>query len=106
MVIAPLQYKEEPTVKNDILEQVPFIDGSTPVSAINPFQNLRNRYYGILQSMPIGRTNPPVKVAITPVTLDEAGFGSTYRLSDEALRQYSLGTFLQNAMQTYYRTKP
>lgn len=88
-----------------ILRQIPFINGGHP-SAIRPWENLRNRYYVREQAQLIARTNPPVKAAISPVTLSSSGFGQTYRLSDEALRQYSLGTFLLNAQQSYYQTRP
>lgn len=74
--------------------------------AIRPLENLRNRYYIREQAQMIARTNPPVKAAISPVALDQAGFGSTYRISDEMLRQYSLGTYLHNMGQTYYQTRP
>lgn len=103
-------------MKNDILEQVPFIEGmSIGFQAIRPLENLRNRYYamsaiqndtGMSQSNVIGRTNPPIKAATSPVTLDASGMGSTYRLSDELLRQYSLGTYLHNAGMSFYQTRP
>jgi|SRR5215475_4589647 len=113
--MVPLEFQEEPTVKNDILRRVPFINGGQPVSAIRPLENLRNRYYATAaalawtqpsQARMIARTNPPVKAATAPVTLSATGFGSTYRLSDEALRQYSLGSYLQNMRMTYYQTRP
>lgn len=113
--VSQLVFQEEPTQKNDILQQVPFINGGQPVSAIRPLENLRNRYYApsaILsngypsQAQLIARTNPPVKAATSPVTLNASGMGSTYRLSDEALRQYSLGAYLQNSGMTYYQTRP
>lgn len=108
-----LEFQQEPTQKNDILRRVPYINGGHP-SAIRPMENLRNRYYAAAaeqgnvpsQSRPIARTNPPVRASTAPVTLSATGFGSTYRLSDEALRQYSLGTYLQNARNTYYQTRP
>lgn len=112
--ISQLQFEQEPTFKPDILKQTPFINGGQPVSAIRPLENLRNRYYAAAmeqgnvpsQSRPIARTNPPVKAATSPVTLDATGMGSTYRLSDEALRQYSLGTYLHNMGMSYYQTRP
>jgi hypothetical protein len=103
--IITMDFLEEPTKKNDIIFRVPFIDGGHP-NGIRPVENLRNRYYGLLQSAPIARTNPPVKAAFAPVTLDATGFGSTYRLSDESLRQYSLGTYIQNMRGSYYQTRP
>lgn len=103
--IATMDFLEEPTKRNDIIFQIPFINGGHP-NAVRPVENLRSRYYGLLQSAPIARTNPPVKAAYSPVTLDATGFGSTYRLSDEALRQYSLGTYLQNIRGSYYQTRP
>lgn len=112
----PMEFIREPTMKNDILEQVPFINGQCiGFQAIRPLENLRNRYYamsaiqdntGMSQSNMIARTNPPVRAATSPVALDASGMGSTYRLSDEALRQYSLGTYLHNAGMTYYQTRP
>ena len=110
-----MDFIEEPTKKNDIIFQVPFINGGQPVSAIRPLENLRNRYYAAAmdigatmwsQAKMIARTNPPVKAATSPVTLDATGMGSTYRLNDEALRQYSLGTYLHNMGMTYYQTRP
>lgn len=108
-----LQFQEEPTQKNDILKQTPFINGGE-FSAIRQMENLRNRYYAVAQDLfvvpsqarMIARTNPPVKAATAPVTLSATGFGRTYALSDEALRQYSLGTYLQNVRNTYYQTRP
>lgn len=108
-----LEFDREPTQKNDILRQTPYINGGHP-SAIRPMENLRNRYYAaaaelgnvLSQASPIARTNPPVRAATAPVTLSATGFGSTYRLSDEALRQYSLGTYLTNMRNTYYQTRP
>lgn len=106
---------EEPTIKNDIVKRIPFIEGSQPVSAIRPLENLRDRYYAnsavLGQNQPsqahmIARTNPAVKAAISPVTLDATGMGSTYRLNDEALRQYSLGSYLYSMGATYYQTRP
>lgn len=105
MTIAPLVFQEEPTIKNDILVQAPFIHGGR-ISAIRPLENLRNRYYIREQSLNIARTNPPVKAATTQVTLSASGMGSTYRLTDEALRQYSLGTYLHNIGSSYYQTRP
>lgn len=101
-----LQFHDRPFFLPFILKQTPFINGSQPISAIRPLENLRNRYYGLPQSQMIARTNPPVKAAISPVTLSASGMGSTYRLSDEALRQYSLGTYLHNMANTYYQTRP
>jgi hypothetical protein len=108
-----LEFQQEPTRKNDILKRVPFINGGQ-LSAIRQMENLRNRYYAVAadqgivpsQAHHIARTNPPVKAATAPVTLSASGFGSTYRLSDESLRQYSLGTYLQNVRHSYYQTRP
>jgi hypothetical protein len=108
-----LEFQQEPTRKNDILKRIPFINGGR-INAVRPMENLRNRYYaasadmGIVpsQARHIARTNPPVKAATAPVTLSASGMGSTYRLSDEALRQYSLGTYLQNVRHSYYQTRP
>lgn len=113
MVTNLLEFQEEPTQKQDILRQTPYINGGHP-NAVRPLENLRNRYYAqssIIdgtpsQSLMIARTNPPVKAKTKPVTLSATGFGGTYRLSDEALRQYSLGTYLQNMRGTYYQTRP
>jgi len=80
--------------------------GTSGFEAIRPLENLRNRYYVREQAQMIARTNPPVKAAISPVTLNQSGMGSTYRLSDEMLRQYSLGTYLHNMGVTYYQTRP
>lgn len=109
-----MDFLREPTMKNDIIFRVPFINGGHP-SAIRPMENLRNRYYASAaelavtvpnQARHIARTNPPVKAATSPVTLSATGFGQTYRLSDEALRQYSFGTYIQNARMSYYQTRP
>jgi len=105
MNLLQMEFQEEPTSKNDILIRVPLINGGHP-NAVRPMENLRNRYYGLPQSKTIGRTNPAVKAAISPVALNATGMGSTYRLNDEALRQYSLGTYLQNMRSTYYQTRP
>jgi len=112
MNLVEATFEQEPTVKNDIVWRIPFINGGHP-SAIRPLENLSNRYfmdagfplYGS-QARPIARTNPPVKAATSPVTLNKSGMGSTYRLSDEALRQYSLGTYLVNRRISYYQTNP
>ena len=110
-----LQYEDRTFFLPFILRRAPFIEGSQPVSAIRPLENLRNRYYASAAALPytvpnqamnIARTNPPVKAAISPVTLDATGMGSTYRLRDEALRQYSLGTYLHNMGMTYYQPRP
>jgi len=108
-----LEFEQEPTQKNDILRRAPYINGG-PFSAIRQMENRRNRYYAVAadlglvpsQAHHIARTNPPVKAATAPVTLSAAGMGSTYRLNDEALRQYSLGAYLTNMRQTYYQTRP
>lgn len=114
MNLSVMQFAEEPTFKPDILERVPFINGGHP-NAVRPLENLRNRYYAqssVLdwtvpsQSMMIARTNPAVKAAISPVALNKSGIGATYRLSDEQLRQYSLGSYIHNMMTTYYQTRP
>jgi hypothetical protein len=114
MNLVPLEFQEEPTIKNDVLERIPFINGGK-LNAIRPLENLRNRYYATAaaiawvqpsQARMIARTNPPVKAATSPVTLSASGMGATYRLSDEALRQYSLGSYLTNARNTYYQTRP
>lgn len=111
-----LQYQDRTFFLPFILERTPFINGGgNAFQAIRPLENLRNRYYamsasqgnfGMSQSNMIARTNPPVKSATSPVTLDASGMGSTYRLSDEMLRQYSLGSYLHNAGMTYYQTRP
>lgn len=98
-----LDFDEAPIEHNDILVLEPYINGGHP-SAIRPIENLRNNYYGNLQAIPAGRTNPIVKRATTPVNYVE-GTGATYRLSDEALRQYSLGAYLQNLKTSYYQTR-
>jgi hypothetical protein len=114
MNLATMDFVEEPTKKNDIIIRVPFIDGGHP-NGVRPMENLRNRYYAsssILdqtvssQAMTIARTNPPVKAATSPVALNKSGMGSTYRLSDEALRQYSLGAYLTNIRNSYYQSRP
>jgi hypothetical protein len=101
-----MEFQDRPFFLPFILKQVPYINGGQPVSAIRPLENLRNRYYVREQAQMIARTNPPVKAATSPVQLDASGMGSTYRLSDEALRQYSLGTYLHNMGATYYQTRP
>jgi hypothetical protein len=115
MNLIPSEFQREPTVKNDIVVRVPFINGGQPQSAIRPIENLRNRYYASsssywytvpTQAARIARTNPPVKAATSPVTLSASGMGSTYRLTDEALRQYSLGSYLHNMATSYYQTRP
>lgn len=114
MNLQTMDFLQEPTRKNDIIIRTPYINGGHP-NAVRPLENLRNRYYaessvlGISvpsQAMMIARTNPAVKAATSPVTLNKSGFGSTYRLSDESLRQYSLGSYLHNMMTTYYQTRP
>lgn len=114
MNTVPMEFYEEPTFKPDILKQTPFIHG-TKFTAIRQMENLRNRYYAVStdlgtiipsQAHMIARTNPPVKVAVSITNLDRSGFGRTYALSDELLRQYSLGTYLQNAKNTFYQTRP
>lgn len=114
MNMVPLEFQEEPTQKNDILRQEPFIHGSS-LTAIRQMENTRNRYYATAaalawtqpsQARMIARTSPPVPAATAPVTLSATGFGNTYRLSDEALRQYSLGSYLTNMRTTYYQTRP
>jgi len=109
-----MEFQDRPFFQPFILKQIPFINGGR-INAVRPLENLRNRYY--VSAMDIGatdwnqakmiaRTNPPVKAATSPVTLDASGMGSTYRLSDEALRQYSLGSYLHNMRSTYYQTRP
>lgn len=98
-----LQFEEAPIQHNDILVLEPHINGGHP-SAIRPLENLRNHYYATFQAIPIARTNPPVKKETTPVTFVD-GAGATYRLSDEALRQYSLGAYLTNAKMSYYQSR-
>ena len=66
--------------------------------------NLRNHYYGLPQSRPIGRTQPPVIKTVQPFIQGRDGTGATYRLNDEALRQYSLGAFIANAQNSYFKT--
>jgi|SRR5215469_2676375 len=102
-----LQFQDRPFFLPFILKQPPYINGGTAAfEAIRPLENLRNRYYVREQAQMIARTNPPVKASTSPVTLNASGMGSTYRLSDEALRQYSLGTYLHNMGATYYQTRP
>lgn len=102
-----LQFEDRTFFLPFILRQAPYLNGGgTAHQAIRPLENLRNRYYVIQQAQMIARTNPPVKAATSPVTLDATGMGSTYRISDEALRQYSLGTYLHNAGMSYYQTRP
>ena len=113
MNLQEMEFAEEPTLKPDILKQVPYINGGHP-NAVRPMENLSNRYYANSslinwlpsQALPIARTNPPVMAEKSITNLDKTGFGSTYRLSDEALRQYSLGTYLHRSMTTYYQTRP
>jgi hypothetical protein len=112
MNVEPMQFAEAPIFQPDILEQIPFLNGGHP-SAIRPMENLSNRYFASTglplygsQASPIARTNPPVKAATSPVTLNKSGMGSTYRLADESLRQYSLGAFLQNKRDSFYQTRP
>lgn len=111
-----LQFADRPFFQPFILERVPFINGGgTTRQAIRPLENLRNRYYamsasqgnfGMSQSNMIARTNPAVRAKTSPVALDASGMGSTYRITDEALRQYSLGTYLHNAGMSYYQIRP
>ena len=105
--LSTLQFQDRPFFLPFILKQPPYINGgATAFEAIRPLENLRNRYYVREQGQLIARTNPPVKASTSPVTLNATGMGSTYRLSDEALRQYSLGTYLHNMGVTYYQTRP
>src|SRR5262245_49235870 len=100
-----LQYQEAPFEREDSLIRAPFINGGHP-SAIRPLVNLYNRYYIVQQAKPIARTNPPAKAIAAPTALAFSGFGSTYRFSDESLRQYTLGAQLENRRRTYYQTAP
>jgi hypothetical protein len=109
-----LQYEDRTFFLPFILRQAPYINGGR-INAVRPLENLRNRYYASAadigatdwsQAKMIARTNPPVKASTSPVQLDATGMGSTYRLSDEALRQYSLGSYLHNMGTTYYQTRP
>jgi hypothetical protein len=105
--VSTLQFQDRPFFLPFILKQPPYINGGTSAfEAIRPLENLRNKYYIREQAQLIARTNPPVKAAISPVTLNQSGMGSTYRLSDELLRQYSLGTYLHNMGATFYQTRP
>lgn len=112
--VTQLEFADRPFFLPFILKQAPFINGGR-INAVRPLENLRNRYYASAadigatdwsQAKMIARTNPPVKAATSPVQLDATGMGSTYRLSDEALRQYSLGSYLHNMGTTYYQTRP
>jgi hypothetical protein len=116
VTLQQMDFQDRPFFLPQILKQIPFLNGGGTVhQAIRPWENLRNRYYASAadigatdwsQAKMIARTNPPVKAATSPVQLDATGMGSTYRLTDEALRQYSLGTYLHNMGQTYYQTRP
>jgi hypothetical protein len=107
MPLEELQFRDRPFFLPFILKLPPTHNGGTTgFEAIRPLENLRNRYYVREQAQMIARTNPPVKAATSPVTLNASGMGSTYRLNDEALRQYSLGTYLHNMGMTYYQTRP
>jgi len=112
--INTLQFEDRTFFLPFILRRAPYINGGR-INAVRPLENLRNRYYVSAadigatdwsQAKMIARTNPPVKAAISPVQLDATGMGSTYRLSDEALRQYSLGSYLHSMSSTYYQTRP
>jgi hypothetical protein len=107
MPLEELKFQDRPFFLPFILKLPPTHNGGTTAyEAIRPLENLRNRYYVREQGQMIARTNPPVKAATSPVTLNQSGMGSTYRLSDEMLRQYSLGTYLHNMGVTYYQTRP
>jgi hypothetical protein len=96
-----LVYLTAPIVREDLLPQVlSSIDHGQP-SALFPYENLRNKYYPLAQSHPIGRLNPPV--GRSPLLTYQAGFGPTYQLSDEAQRQLAQGMHLANADNSYYR---
>lgn len=76
------------------------IDAGHP-SALFPFENLRNKYYGLPQSTLIGRLQPPV--GFSAIWTYQKGFGPTYQLSDEAQRQLALGMHLRNADLSFYQ---
>jgi hypothetical protein len=96
-----LVFLTAPIVREDLLPQVlSSIDAGHP-SALFPYQNLRNKYYGLPQSRHIGRLNPPV--GRSPLLVYQRGFGPTYQLSDEAQRQLAQGMHLANADNSYYR---
>jgi hypothetical protein len=76
------------------------LDAGHP-SALFPYQNLRNKYYGLPQSKLIARLQPPVGFSAQWVY--QKGFGSSYQLSDESLRQLALGMHLANADNMFYR---
>ena len=102
-----LQFQDRPFFLPFILKQPPVIHGTgIAYTALRPLENLRNRYYIREQAQMIARTNPPVKASTSPVTLNQSGMGSTYRMSDELLRQYSLGSYLHNMGATFYQTRP
>lgn len=90
-----------PIARIDLEPQVlSSIDAGEP-SALFPYQNLRNKYYGLTQSHHLGRLIPPV--GHSPLLVYQAGFGAGYKLSDEAQRQLAQGMHLANADNSYYR---
>jgi hypothetical protein len=96
-----LVWRQEDIFRPDILPQIlSTIDAGHP-SALFPYQNLRNKYYGLPQSTLIGRLQPPV--GYSALWTYQKGGGPSYQLSDEAQRQLALGMHLRNADNSFYR---
>lgn len=96
-----LNWEQQDIFRPDMLPLVlDTIDAGQP-SALFPYENLRNKYYGLAQSTLIGRLQPPVGYSMQWTY--QKGFGPTYQLSDEAQRQLALGMHLANADLSFYR---
>lgn len=94
-------WQEAAQFRPDILRQTLSTVNSGRPSALFPFENLRNKYYGLRQSTLIGRLQPPV--GLSAHFTFQAGGGPSYKLSDEAQRQLALGMHLANADLSFYR---
>lgn len=91
------------------LDRDPFVDGSHP-SAIRPFFNTKNKYYGLPNSIPIGRAIPPIKAAQFNTINGQAntqfdfGAAATYRATDEIVRQFSIAALMQAQQRSFFQT--
>ena len=96
-----LQYAQDDIFRRDLLPQVlSSIDAGHP-SALFPYQNVFNKYYGLLRSKKIGRLFPPVGHSM--MATYQKGWGASYQLPDEAQRQIAQGASLQAQQAGFYR---
>ena len=96
-----LQWNQEGIFRADRLPLVLNSINASHPSALFPFQNLRNKYYGLLQSRHIGRLTPAVGFSM--VATFQHGWGASYQMRDEAQRQLAQGIHLQNGDNSFYR---